>query len=436
MRTSKPTWLIPLIIAAVAQSPAHGKEGFGLMRKVVALERVSPPDVVVTGIRINVVTKAHDQRDEAIASHLQSQLTSQLIQGDPRLTLDAMSPQTVLELKVLQNEMERHSEQRTESVMQQTGTESDGKPHFEPRQTAVRYEVVTHKLSVAYVVNDTVARRTRYATNADVHYRNDFREGAGAPTQGELEGQSVTQVVDAVAVKLTPTVEVVNVLVPKGSLEALLNFAEAGLWSRYSEALEARTPKSNPVEESYRLYALGLAYEAMAYGADDLETTLRYLEKSAENYNAAINDNPKEDYFFKPYETNFFVAMSKSVARTVTRSAAPVSKMAPPPLERVQQALRQYQTLVSQREVQAAAAAQSATPAADDARREAEAATMKNADVIDMVKANVPEDIVLGAITDAARCAFDITPKGLIELTKAKVGKVIIKKMQERNCGS
>ena len=53
-------------------------------------------------------------------------------------------------------------------------------------------------------------------------------------------------------------------------------------------------------EDAYRLYNIGVAYEALAYQADDEATAMKYLEEAAINYGKAIDAKPAEKYFLEP----------------------------------------------------------------------------------------------------------------------------------------
>jgi hypothetical protein len=227
-------------------------------------------------------------------------------------------------------------------------------------------------------------------------------------------------------------------LVPKGSFEDFINLAEAGLWSRYSETIEARSALPNPMEEAYRQYALGVSYEALAYGADTTETTLRYLEQAAQHYNSAVSLNPKEDYFSKAYEGSFLSSVGRSSLNALREGSGQPAidasrRQVAAPLQRVQTAMKKYQTLLSQNEIRSAneggvgAKALVAGPGVSPG--------MTNGDVISMIKGGVPEEIVLNAIENAEECSFDTSPAGLIELSKAKIGKEILKRIQAKACG-
>lgn len=247
---------------------------------------------------------------------------------------------------------------------------------------------------------------------------------------------AIQQAVAQIVYKLTPTEEILQVLVPKGTFEDFINLAEAGLWSRYSEAIETRPALPNPAEEAYRQYALGLAYEALAYGADNTVTTLRYLEQAAQHYNLALSLNPKEDFFSKPYGGSVLASAGKSSLNVLRglSGQAPVAagrRQAQAPLQRVQAAMTKYQTLLSQNEVRSAKAVETGAKALGST---AAPKGMTNEDVISMVKNGVAEEIVLNAIDQAGECSFNTSPTGLIELTKAKVGKEILKRIQAKTC--
>lgn len=180
----------------------------------------------------------------------------------------------------------------------------------------------------------------------------------------------------------------------------------------------------------------------MAYGADGVETTLRYLEQAAQYYNEAITTNPKEDYFFKPHETNLVVQGARVVGNLLRKDDEPVKKVTRPPLERVQAALARYQTIYTQQEawdgvVKADAAGEAGAKNLKLGQFGAPTVpkgTMTNQDVIEMARAGVDEELILGAIDDAKACDFDLGSKALIDLTKAKVTKPVIKALQGKIC--
>ena len=127
-------------------------------------------------------------------------------------------------------------------------------------------------------MQDARSHKSLYADTLSLTLGGDFKDGEGAPELSALQGEGTDTAAHDIAVRLTPSVERVGVLLPRGSLDDIANFAEAKLWNKYLEALEAMPAKAKGEDESYRQYALGLGYEALGYAAEDSETALKYLQ--------------------------------------------------------------------------------------------------------------------------------------------------------------
>lgn len=417
---------------------AQAKEGFGMVKKLVNLERRNPPQVLITGTRIQVVGEGASGATEALGSQVAIRLSSELVQHDPRLSLDAQRPQTVVEVTVLDDRYDTRWENRPGVRQVPIGKDSKGEMQYRMEQVTLRYLVVDYAFAASYTVADRASGKTLFADSIDVAFSEEFEDGRGAPTHFDRQALAEQHTVGAIVYALTPTVETIRVMVPKGSFESFVNLAEAGLWSRYSEAIEARPALPSPRDESYRQYALGVAYEALGYGAEDTQTTLRYLDLAAQHYNTALTLHPAEDFFTKPYEGSIVNALGRASLEVLGelsgRSTGTLrERRAMAPLERVQTAMAKYQTLLQQGEVLVAST--TAGGGAKSAGAPAEDGGMANRDVISMVQAGVPEEIVLTAIDDAQSCSFDTSPTGLIELTKGKVGAEIVRRIQGKPCG-
>ncbi|HEV8578197.1 MAG TPA: hypothetical protein VGX68_03860 [Thermoanaerobaculia bacterium] len=410
-----PTRFALLALAALAGVlPAQAKEGFGLMtKKAAAVTRVSPPAVFLMRTKVQVKAASTNAKDNGVAERLQSQLESELISRDSRLTVESNRPETLIEVAVLQNEANEKWENRREMAVRQVGKDAKGKPIFESYPVTVQYKIVTHAFSAAYKVKDLIKGASLDGDSVPSNFKGDFREGKDAPEVFTLESSAINQVVDTIARRITPTRELIHVLVPKGTLESMGNLAEAGQWNLYLEALEKRQPSAKPQDESYRLYALGTAYEALGYAADEPEVTLKYLEQASIYYGKAIEANPGEKYFSQEYD-----------------SLLKRDRRIPPPLQRVQSALVSYRRLKDFQDNYESLIASKAT---EDAKslEQGGGEKMDNAAVLSMTKAGLERDIILKAIDSAPRHQFDVSAKGLIELSEGKVDKKIILRIQE-----
>jgi hypothetical protein len=412
--------IVTFTLVLLAAVPALAGEGFGMMKKTANLTRIHPPQVYLPGSRVAIHATAQGNHGAA-AARLQSQLESQIIGGNPRLKLDTTRPETVINVVVLQSDYSEKWEDRQGYKTVQTGTDSKGRPKYGSVEATLRFKVVNYNFNTTFKVHDTRNDRSLAADAISFPYRKDFQDGNGAPDAGSLETMAINSVVNDLTHRLAPTKEVVGVLLPRGSLETAAAFAEAGLWSKYQDALDKMPPFAKPLDEAYRQYALGVAYEAQGYSAEDYNDTLKYLEQASTHYNNAVDTNPKEGYFTKAYQSILFS-----------------SKSAEAPIARVQAAQAQYQVLKQNNEQAAAMASggkSAAGPSGGKSVTSSSAASvpddaLTNDGVIDMLRAGLPEEVILTSIDSAAHTAFDVTPKGLIQLADAKASKRVMQHIQ------
>jgi tetratricopeptide (TPR) repeat protein len=412
--------LAAAVFVALPLAPAaHAGEGFGMMKKTANLTRIHPPQVFIPGNRIAVRATSQGNSHAAAAARLQSQLESQLLGNNPRLKLDAAKPEATVDVNVLQSEYSDAWENRQMTRRVKTGyKDAKGKDIYRDEEVTVRFKIVNYNFSASYKVHDVRADRSLGADTINSPYRSEFQEGNGAPDPATLESNAVQAAVDDLTRKLAPTKEIIGVLLPRGTFENAAAFADAGLWSKYLDSLEKIPPLANPADEAYRQYALGVAYEAMGYSADDFDTTLKYLEQASTRYNNAVDANPREGYFTKAYQSILFRG-----------------RAAEAPIGRVQSALVQYQKLKEFNDSHTAAPAATAESGAKGALPTGGSSapadgTITNAAVIDMLRAGLAEDVILTSIDAAPKTAFDITPRGLIQLAEAKASKKLIQRIQ------
>ena len=407
-----------LLLAAamlVMAPPASAGEGFGMMKKTAKLTRVHPPQVFITGTRIAIRASSPGGKYAMAAQRLQSQLESELLGANTRLKLDASSPDATIDVTILQNDYGDEWVQREGTRQVKTGAkDSKGKDIYREERFTYRVKIVKHTFGTSFKVHDTRADRSLAADTTNRPFNKEFVEGNGAPDASSLESDAVRAVVNELTHRLAPTREVIGVLLPKGSMEKIIGLADAGLWSKYLDSLQKMPPLAKPADEAYRQYALGVAYEALGYGADDTDTTLKYLEQASVHYNNAVDTHPKESYFTKPYDAIF------------------TSKSAEAPLSRVQSALVQYQRMKEFTDAIAARSGGAVTGAKGDLGTGAavDEDTVTNASVAEMLRAGLSEDVIFTAIDGAKKTSFDVTPKGLIQLAEAKASKKLIQHIQ------
>ena len=418
------------LLLALDVVPALAGEGFGILNKDHArMMRTHPPKVWVRGTRVAVRASGQTQELTDLAERVRSLTESELLGADPRLRSESDRPETIVDITVVQSEGNEAWENRTVMKQRKTGEKPDGKPIYQQYEDTVRYKIVTYRFNAAYKVRDARSNSNLDADTVSKSYRQEFSEGNGAPDLASLEEDGAKMVVATITRRIAPSKEQIGALVPRGSLKDYANLAEAGLWNQYLEALQSLPPLPKPKDDSYRQYGIGLGYEALGYAAETADETIRYLQQAAVSYNQALSMNPGEEYFSQPYKRRSFnLPFLQPTMGIVVRDEYP------PPLARVKEALVDYQRIkeFEAETVQLAAGGKDLESVGGGSDSAPAADALTNSGVIEMVKAGLAEDIILTAINDAESVIFDVSPKGLIELSRAKVSKTIIQRLQAR----
>jgi hypothetical protein len=409
-------WLsgVMIFITIFAAAPVSAGEGFGMMKKSANLTRIHPPQVFIAGTRVSTKVTAASSDYGVAAQRLQSQLESELLGKNPRLKVDVSRADASIDFKILRDDYSEKWENRQMVRYVDRGRkDSKGRKALDEEHVTVRFKVVSYAFNAAFKVHDMQKDVSLAADSFNWSYSKDFQEGNGSPDASSLESSAVQACVNDLTNRLAPTKEVVGVLLPRGSFEAAAAFADAGLWSKYQEALEKVQPLKNSADEAYRQYALGVAYEAQGYGADDHDTTLKYLEQASVHYNNAVDANPKEGYFTKPYQSVLFS-----------------SHNADAPIARVSAALVQYQKLKEFADTLASKSGTAKGAKGDMGASASAVDAVTNQSVIDMVRAGLADDVILTSVDSTKNAAFDVSPRGLIQLADGKVPKRIIQHIQ------
>jgi len=230
------------------------------------------------------------------------------------------------------------------------------------------------------------------------HVKGGAKGGEGPPTPSELRAMLILNAVQQVAEHIVNSDEAVDVFLArgKGALDEGDKDAETGLWERALETFETAPAAPKPADDAYRLYNIGVAYEALAYEADDEKAAMKYLDQAAINYGKAIDAKPDEKYFVEPQK-------------------------------RIETAIAHYKELDKRQEEEARAKA--AALAAANAKPPAPTG-LTNDQVIAMVKSGMADDTVIHAVRGAEAVNFDLTPAGQHALTTNGVSARILAAMK------
>jgi hypothetical protein len=430
-------------------------QGFGLSKKTVKLQRKMPATVHLPGPSFDVKVIAHDSGNADAARMLTDLLTTELQKYDKNLQVKETSPDEVIHCTIMTFQIPPPVVFTRNEVVLQKGQSLE-----QPRQ----FYKVTGSVSVTYQAKDGQARvldsdgvtanysqefeaGTNQATGESFQAKvtNPFKrlagkktdESYGAPSPIELRQLLLSRAASQIASRLVNTDETLDVPLARGKMDEANNLAEKGLWERYLETLETMTPLPKSTEDAYRLYDIGVAYEALAYQSEDKNATQKFLEKAAINYGKAIDANPGEKLFAEP-QNRIETAVShykrlQGGATLEAKSDAALASNTSTPSKATSTGAGSRSATVGTSKPAGSAAAASAAASKAPAKAPAPAApALTNAQVIKMAKAGVDEDNIVATIRGATAVQFDLSPDGLVDLASNGVKGKIVMAMRER----
>lgn len=407
--------------------------GSAFTKKKIVLERKLPPTGHIDGTGIKVVVNAVGVQGD-VAATLKSDLENILLRNDPRLRTEEVHPDTIITCTVTS-----YAQPVPVRTAQQSVSLNKNKPA--PPQYMER---VTGTLTVGFKATSR-SGHSLAADNVKANYDREFNvtsntgqstgitssifhsignaaghvTKAGSPEQEdapptaiELHDKLIQDAAMQIASHLVNTTEQVTVnLARGGALDEPDKLLESKLYARALEALEVTPPLSTPEDDSYRLYNIGVANEALAYTSEDVSKARTYLQQAAISYGKAIDAKPTEKNFLEPqnridtalahYKVLSDDAKSSPVETASTHSSSPkpASSSSPP-----------------------------STPSADPS-----ADAMTNDQVIEMVAAHIDEGNIIDNIQHAPDVHFDLSVQGQVYLSQHGVNGRVLTAMKTRD---
>jgi hypothetical protein len=437
----------------------QGFDKAGVMKTKITLHRKLPPVVHFTGTTIDTKVTAREAKYSDIAGTLNDQLQTELLKNNERFRVDSKSPEMVITCTVNSADIPaqippppQQYYSRVQTILQK------GKQV----QVTTYYFRVTGLLDLSYKAVDRSGRALD-ADNVSEKYSEEFVAGTnentgqslsdkfekpfkkmagkktddsgGLLTVAELRAKLIHDAIHEIVPRITTTNEPVDVLLARGKMDEANKSAEGGLWTRYLEQLEQMTPLPKTQDDAYRLYDIGVAYEALAYQSEDREAAKKFLQEAAINYGKAVDGKPDEKYFLPPQKrietAMVYFRKIETLHNEEVRKTEPAPSVPPPPQtppapnagNGSQKTLKKVQPSTTQSSpgtnVNSGAAKAPANPVKTASKPAAPALT--NDQVIEMVKAGVPEQTIVGSIQDAPTVDFDMSPPGLVNLAKGGV---------------
>jgi tetratricopeptide (TPR) repeat protein len=324
-------------------------QGFGKFKKTITLQRKLPAVAQLPGDTYAVSATASDARNKPLTDKLKAIVETELARYNAKLTVDSNKPDTRISLNILNVDVSQPIPITSTTIPLNYGK----KGMTQPQQKPSGYKI-TGRFDVAYQAK-TPAGRFVDASNLNIKFAQQYNtqggkmdEGVDAVKKGfsrirhlgksssdEQEEQAPHTVEDVeqimmervtarIAARLVTTNETVEIPLARGALDDANKYADAKQWSKMAEALETMTPLSDPRDDAYRFYNLGVAYEALGYSAETPAAARRDLEEAAADYGKAADMNPAERKFLEP-QNRIEIALEHYKKLSVPTTAAPKS---------------------------------------------------------------------------------------------------------------
>ena len=387
LRTASSISLAILLLAEL--TAAQNIPGFG--REHTELTRLRPAQVHLANQTIQVKVKAVDSRATDMTERMRTLVTNRVIGVNKNLREVSQNPYYLVDCSITRYDYNEKTEQKKEFLVKDKGT----------------FKIITAMLEASFNVVRVSGNVTLHGGNITVPYKKEFEVGVEiAPVKAEVENALLRLVVEKILVKVINTEEKLKVrLMGKGELSRFARLAQAGQWAEYIQSVRA-LPEEKPNEkgessfEGDRHYNLSIAHEARFYETmwEDYNRAERYYDLADTALRKARQYDPREKEYI---EAQARLGQSKKYFDTIRERFPKDFEVEKPESAGGERAITSPQA-----------------PSVPGA--------MTNKEVIDMVNAGVAEKFILEQINEATVKRFDISSKGIIQLTKAGVSEKII----------
>jgi hypothetical protein len=288
--------LLTLVLSALI-APSTLAQGFGRSKITTTLSVKTPPRIYLVGTDIQIKISSKANINPRALQRLQDRLEITLPKYDWRLNVVSKSPETLLTCTVSQFSTVSRPEVRTRQVYKEIGShvvyDAAGVSqtvqdygYVQERYTAT---ALTGRATIDYEITDLATGNLLDEDVLTINFNQSYE--TNPPDVQVAVISTIDKVVEAIATRFLPTFSSIVVNLPKGDLEEIGYLLKDGMWNSTISRLNAMRPFKKAEDDAYRLYALGIAYEGLAYESPDLASTKMYLEQAAGYHNSASQQN-------------------------------------------------------------------------------------------------------------------------------------------------
>lgn len=334
------------------------------------------------------------------------------------------APDMEVRLRVLNISHTWASVMRTRSEYQKTGTRTEYDPETGAAQTIdvygyveVSYNAINVQgnLTAEYEMRDIKSGLALVSDTIRSNYSTEY-EGSMPPDPLAVQLAMLDQAISRISQDICSPRISIQILMPDGKLRESGKLILKGRFDEARRQLESMPAFANYTDESMRLYALGVALEALAHTSIDDAEAMKHFEQAVDFYDRARIIRPDEKIFWWSHGRALYFSAVYSRAESWKKQIEETTRLLAAGRISQDEALMMIRNppQVQPTQVIVWKGLQFLT----------------NDMVTGWVKAGVPEKIIIAMINDEGSVDFNLSPNEVLRLGQAGVSPRIIKAMK------
>src|ERR1051325_838539 len=287
-----------LIGAVCLPPPSSFAQGFGSRKMKMYLYPKQPPKVFPPNARFLVQMQPQAIVNQQNLRHMQEQLVKTLVSYNLRFNPVFAQPDIVITCVI--PEVHAFPPNETPYTLEPPGGgdlsgDVDVKSPIGSTLQPYTLTVLEGHLTVRYSAKEAATGKTLDSDTMVLDFKQGYERNA--PKINDLYDLLIGNLAHMIAARFVPDFNSIEILLPKARLKHASEQLQRGYWNSAIDELNSLPPFQKFDEESYRLYALAVAYEGLAYEPPYLNPTKEYLEKALAYYDDARRNNSAEATF-------------------------------------------------------------------------------------------------------------------------------------------
>lgn len=343
---------------------------------------------------------------------------------NPGIEIVQSAPDMEVRLRVLNISHTWASVMRTRSEYQKTGTRTEYDPETGAAQTIdvygyveVSYNAINVQgnLTAEYEMRDIKSGLALMSDTIRSNYSTEY-EGSIPPDPLVVQGMMLDQLIARISQDICSPRTSIHLLMPGGKLKESGHLILKGRFDEAKRQLESMPAFAKYRDEAARLYAMGVALEALAHTSADDAEAMKHFEQAVDFYDRARIIRPDEKIFWWSHSRALYFSSVYSRAESWKKKIEETTHLF------AAGRISQDEALMMIRNPPQIQPAQVIVWKGIQ--------YLTNDIVKGWVSAGVPEKIIIATITDEGAVGFDLSANEVLRLGQAGVNERIIKAMK------